>query len=602
MRFANINSALLGLLGAIHEDGREVATRGSLTREVGPIQFTIEHPTERCLILAHRNNNIFASIAETMWVLAGRNDLEFLAHYLPRAADFSDDGETWRAAYGPRLRDWNGVDQIDEVRRILLADPTSRRAVASIFDPAQDYVDSKDIPCNNWLHFMVRDDVLNAHVAVRSNDAIWGFSGINAFEWSVLLEILAHWVGVGVGQLTFSVSSAHVYERHFDRAERISASSGTGADVYSSGGLKEWKFRTSWADFPDATRTWFDAEEAIRHGEDAERHIEGASDPLLQAFLRMISFYWAAKRGASHEELLGIVAPLAGSDLGEAALEYASRQRQDFPQYVYPSSAQDSNASCNRTSEAGTATASSPVVVDESVHAFLNELISLVTTLHAGKTLAYGDSWKRRGELIGIMANIARKVDRLQIVATSVIGQDSDESALDTAVDLLVYSVKYSTYLMDTGEIATPGPLRDLAAGPFSDGLDGFDWVLRDLVTSKEQSWAPAHTCVPRVQEAVTHVQEAYDALEAKVRATRAGGPNKAELVGALSRRALQLVLAIVDAAPESYERLGRSLRGGVETVSRAERVPSDQEAREARERQAAYFAEHNARRRFSYE
>ena len=188
------------------------------------------------------------------------------------------------------------------------------------------------------------------------------------------------------------------------------------------------------------------------------------------------------------------------------------------------------------------------------------------------------------------------------IMATSAIGQDSDETALDTAVDLLVYSVKYSTYLMDTGEIATPGPLRALAAGPFSDGLDGFDWVLRDLVTSKEPSLAPADTGVPRVQEAVTHVQEAYDALEAKVRATRAGGPNKAELVETLSQRALQLVLAIVDAAPESYERLERSLRGGAETVSRGGRVPSDQEAREARERQAAYFAEHNARRHFSYE
>ena len=58
------------------------------------------------------------------------------------------------------------------------------------------------------------------------------------------------------------------------------------------------------------------------------------------------------------------------------------------------------------------------------------------------KHAAYGDSWKRRGETLGILANVARKVDRLGKT-------DEHETALDTAVDLLVYLVKYEAWLRD---------------------------------------------------------------------------------------------------------------------------------------------------------
>ena len=145
MEYANINKALLGILRLIQADGRRVISRGSVTREIGPIQFSIYHSRQRCLLLPYRNNNIFSSIAEAMWVIGGRNDVEFLRNYLPRAADFSDDGLTWRAGYGPRIRDWDGIDQLDEVRRILLAEPTSRRAVIAIFDPDRDFVQSKGV-------------------------------------------------------------------------------------------------------------------------------------------------------------------------------------------------------------------------------------------------------------------------------------------------------------------------------------------------------------------------------------------------------------------------------------------------------------------------
>ena len=106
MKCHNQTEALVQVLREIDNNGREVTTRGFTQKEILSSLITIDNPNERAIVLKNRNNNIFALIAETLWVLGGRNDLGFLSHYLPRAIDFSDDGLTWRAAYGPRLRNW----------------------------------------------------------------------------------------------------------------------------------------------------------------------------------------------------------------------------------------------------------------------------------------------------------------------------------------------------------------------------------------------------------------------------------------------------------------------------------------------------------------
>lgn len=183
--------------------------------------LSLRNPARRFLTSPGRLANPIAMIVETAWVLSGRNDLDLLGRYLPRAVQFSDDGETWRAGYGPRL-----VGQLDEIVKLLRDNPSSRQAVATIWRPELDLaVDSKDIPCNNWLNFQVQDPdgegipQLNLYVTTRSNDLIWGWSGINQFEWNCLLEIVAELVGVNVGSLTFFQSNLHVYERHWPRLQ-----------------------------------------------------------------------------------------------------------------------------------------------------------------------------------------------------------------------------------------------------------------------------------------------------------------------------------------------------------------------------------------------
>lgn len=218
----NITHALINTLHAILNKGERVGSRDQEQMEILSTLTKINFPTERFLVIPHRNNNVFAQVAETLWVLAGRNDLEFLTNYLPRAEDFSDDKLTWRAAYGPRLRKWKGkIDQVEGVVKRLKEDPLTKRAVMNIFDPESDYQDTKDVPCNNWLHFIQRNGYLDLHVTVRANDAIWGFSGINFFEWSVLHEIIANSMGWKVGKLSWYVGTFHIYNRHYSTADKI---------------------------------------------------------------------------------------------------------------------------------------------------------------------------------------------------------------------------------------------------------------------------------------------------------------------------------------------------------------------------------------------
>ena len=209
----------------------EQASRAGNTKELSPHQFHIgpgfygePDPTT---ILPRRGNNVFATIAETLWVYAGRNDIETLSKWLPRAKEYSDDGLKWSSGYGPRLRAWidhnfKTFDQIETVVRRLRAKPDSRQALITIWDPATDgqKEGSKDYTCNICLHFLIRDGGLNMFVTTRSNDIIFGVA-INVFEWCFLANYIAACLGVPFRNYYQTGSSLHLYDWKSDTAKKI---------------------------------------------------------------------------------------------------------------------------------------------------------------------------------------------------------------------------------------------------------------------------------------------------------------------------------------------------------------------------------------------
>ena len=412
----------------------EVGSRGgSRVREMTHVGITLTDPTKREILVPGRRVNLAAQIAETAWILAGRNDIDWLGHYLPRAADFSDDGHTWRGGYGPRLRAWprrdgegtSVIDQLAHVVELLRDDPTSRRAVISLYDPQIDTAAGKDIPCNDMLMFTSRLGRLDLHVVLRSNDAFWGWSGINAFEWSVLQEVVACLLGIDVGSLHFSTNSFHLYDRHWKRASEILADPNRNRSPHVNPSPRlDLETRTLDA-FDQLLDDWFELEALIRNGEldtvggePVDDAVDAFPEPMLRSWLRVLQWWWSGD--TTHLD------PLFGTRLWMAT-QYSIQP----PDRYVPADAEVEEIRTYQGVQRRT-------VVKPS------DFMNSVVALHNEKDAAYGDSWKRRGEMLGILANVARKIDRL------AGGKDTpDESQVDTAVDLLVYLAKYRAWLDD---------------------------------------------------------------------------------------------------------------------------------------------------------
>lgn len=227
----NVNDALAQFMRMsweyVSKDGwRNISPRGLATREwITPVATVYSRPTERVLFCPDRDANPFFHLMESLWILAGRNDVAFLAKYNKRMELFSDDGNTFHAPYGQRLRKWAlgtalisrqlryaHIDQIKECVQILKNDPDSRQAVMSIWNPAVDLgTKTKDLPCNDLIMLKVRNGALNMTVACRSNDVIWGAYGANAVQFSMIQEFMALAIGVRVGTYTQISDSYHYY-------------------------------------------------------------------------------------------------------------------------------------------------------------------------------------------------------------------------------------------------------------------------------------------------------------------------------------------------------------------------------------------------------
>lgn len=190
-----------------------VTPRGAPTLEwPTPVTTCYVRPRERVLFLAARDANPFFHLFESLWMLAGRRDVEFPAAMVKRMVEFSDNGRYFNGAYGHRWRVWFGRDQLEEIIEELQRNGASRRVVMGMWDPQQDLgLDSKDLPCNTHLYFKVRDGKLRMTICCRSNDVLWGAYGANAVHFSILQEYVASRLNVDVGTMYQLSDSWHIY-------------------------------------------------------------------------------------------------------------------------------------------------------------------------------------------------------------------------------------------------------------------------------------------------------------------------------------------------------------------------------------------------------
>lgn len=226
--FSGDNPSLLYLegLNTLFCDGENCSPRGKPIKELTPVTFEFFNPLNRVTFLRGRSINPFFQLAESLWIISGRADVEFLDLFNKNMKNFSDDKRYFNAPYGERIRTWgvnsfrnqliNPIDQLEDAYIKLSADRDTRQATLVISNPHYDNSSytlkgGLDIACNLVVTFKIRHDELNMMVVNRSNDIIYGLFGANLCQFSTLQELLANWLGVKVGTYTHVTDSLHTY-------------------------------------------------------------------------------------------------------------------------------------------------------------------------------------------------------------------------------------------------------------------------------------------------------------------------------------------------------------------------------------------------------
>lgn len=224
IRTRNAHQALPEMMYRMSVLGENRESRnGPVRRLPGPTTIEFERPEERVLFWPQRDANPFFHLLESLWMLAGHDDVAFPASIVKRMADYSDDGKTFNAAYGKRWRGWFAPnpphrteparDQLAEISHALRKNPDCRRQVLAIWDGSHDLgLNSKDLPCNTHVYFARNSSGdLDMTVCNRSNDAVWGALGSNVVHFSLLQEYVAGMIGCGVGKYWQVSNNMHLY-------------------------------------------------------------------------------------------------------------------------------------------------------------------------------------------------------------------------------------------------------------------------------------------------------------------------------------------------------------------------------------------------------
>lgn len=277
-----LDDALLELYPMLLGRSNDVvtATRGETAEILGAL-IKIENPRAR-LSRSETRGKLYSSLGELLWYLSKDNRLDFIKPYVSRYADETEDGETVYGGYGPRLFGSTGEDQVENVVRLLIERPTSRRAVIQIFDKKDIATTHKEVPCTTTLQFFVRDEKVDLVATMRSNDAYFGLPH-DVFCFTMLQEIVARTLGCDVGVYRHFAASLHIYKDRWDEARQ-----------FVSEGYQQ---RVAMPDMP-AGDPWpsisklLDAEKRIRNGEQFEANSVGLPE-YWSDLIRILQIFFA---------------------------------------------------------------------------------------------------------------------------------------------------------------------------------------------------------------------------------------------------------------------------------------------------------------------
>ena len=167
------------------------------------------------------------AIKEILWIYQKKNnDVNFLKdHYGVKYWDSWKNKEgNLGTAYGYQIGKVlkypeGNFDQMDRVLYLLKNDPMNRRIMTTMID-MEEMKDMTLVPCAFMTLWSVRDNFVDMTLIQRSNDLVAAQS-INAFQYAVLLIMVANSIGKKPGVFRHFIQNMHIYDRHIQIAHEM---------------------------------------------------------------------------------------------------------------------------------------------------------------------------------------------------------------------------------------------------------------------------------------------------------------------------------------------------------------------------------------------
>lgn len=218
----NIENEYKKLMETILHKGLDKADRtGTGTKSV--FGATIRHDMSMGFpLLTGKRVSFKAARTELLWILQGRTDLKYLEdngvkYWRPDYERSGRTDETLGPVYGKQWRDFNGVDQLNNLVYSINTNAHSRRLIVTAWAP-HELDDMALPPCHYAFQVNINNGVMDLMWQQRSADVFLGLP-YDITMYGLLLEMLAKGAGLKTGQLIGQLGDCHLYNNHLEQAK-----------------------------------------------------------------------------------------------------------------------------------------------------------------------------------------------------------------------------------------------------------------------------------------------------------------------------------------------------------------------------------------------
>ena len=142
-------------------------------------------------------------------------DIKEFAAKIKESDEFAAKWGDLGPVYGHQWRDFDGVDQLENLINQIKTNPNSRRLIISAWNPKEVPLMALP-PCHSFMQFYVNDGYLSCQLYQRSADIFLGVP-FNIASYSLFTMMIAQVCGLKAKWFVHTTGDTHIYTNHIEQ-------------------------------------------------------------------------------------------------------------------------------------------------------------------------------------------------------------------------------------------------------------------------------------------------------------------------------------------------------------------------------------------------